>query len=277
LNPFCKEIEMLSATQIAQFEHDGFLVLSACASTEFCQQVLAYVETELAQIQQKSQQLQHLQQSQQTQLVEYEVDTRYPGAPRSRDEEGGLTVRRLLQAYARDPLFQTWVAHAPVRQALGQLLGSPFYLSQAHHNCIMTKHPRYSSRTGWHRDSRYWNFQRAQLISVWLALRDEVVENGCLWVIPGSHHWHLNAEQFDDAQFLREDLAENQVLLKQAQSVALQAGDVLLFHSNLFHAAGANHTNATKFSLVMTYRAQDNVAIAGSRSARLPEIELSMN
>jgi phytanoyl-CoA hydroxylase len=254
---------MLSATQIAQFECDGFLVLRGCASTEFCQQVLAYAQAELAHI------------TPQSELIEFEVDTQYPGAPTSHDAEGGLTVRRLLQAYARDSIFQRWVAHAPVQQALAQLLGSPFYLSQAHHNCVMTKHPRYSSRTGWHRDSRYWNFERAELISVWLALRDEVVENGCLWVIPGSHRWHLHAEQFDAAQFLREDLVENQTLLKQAQSVSLLAGDVLLFHSNLFHAAGANHSDETKFSLVMTYRAQTNPAIAGSRSARLPEIELT--
>ncbi|NQE97969.1 phytanoyl-CoA dioxygenase family protein, partial [Bacillus subtilis] len=32
--------------------------------------------------------------------IEYEADLRYPGAPESRAAEGGLTVRRLLNAYA---------------------------------------------------------------------------------------------------------------------------------------------------------------------------------
>jgi phytanoyl-CoA hydroxylase len=252
---------MLSAIQVEQFERDGYLVLEGCASLSFCQQTLGYVQIAL---------------DQQIAPVEYEVDTKYPGAPLTKDEEGGSTVRRLLQAYARDPLFSKWVEHVPVRQALAQLLGSPYYLSQAHHNCIMTKHPRYSSSTGWHRDSRYWNFERAELISVWLALRDEVVENGCLWVIPGSHRLSLEADQFDTAQFLRKDYPANQDLLKQARSVPLRAGDVLLFHSNLFHAAGANHTQATKFSLVMTYRAESNPPAPDSRSSRLPEIAVHM-
>ena len=43
----------------------------------------------------------------------------------------------------------------------------------------MTKQARYSSSTGWHRDSRYWHFQRPELISVWLALRDERIGEWC--------------------------------------------------------------------------------------------------
>ena len=37
--------------------------------------------------------------------LEYEADLRYPGAPESRNARGGETVRRLLDAYARDPEF----------------------------------------------------------------------------------------------------------------------------------------------------------------------------
>ena len=128
--------------------------------------------------------------------------------------------------------------------------------------------------TGWHRDSRYWHFARAELISAWLALRHETVENGCLLVIPGSHQLQIDASQLDNAQFLRADLPQNQALLAQASPVALQQGDVLLFHSNLFHAAGKNLTTAGKFSMVFTYRDAANVPEAGSRSASLPEIPL---
>jgi phytanoyl-CoA hydroxylase len=138
----------------------------------------------------------------------------------------------------------------------------------------MTKQARYSTATGWHRDSRYWQFQRAELISSWLALRQETPENGCLLVIPGSHRVEVDSHQLDAAQFLRTDLEDNQALLAQAQTVPLNAGDLLLFHSNLFHAAGRNQTGSTKLSLVFTYRAQNNPPVAGSRSASLPEIKL---
>lgn len=251
---------MLSQQQQQLFEDQGYLVLPAQAEPEFCQQVLNLAQASL---------------NQQVQPIEYEADTAYPGAPSSREAEGGMTARRLLQAYARDPMLATWATGPKVKPAILSLLGAGAKLVQAHHNCIMTKQARYSSLTGWHRDSRYWHFQRPALVSCWLALRDENVENGCLWVLPGSHKTGLSPEQLDTAQFLREDLPENQHWLKQKLAVPLRQGDVLLFHSNLFHAAGKNLTNDTKFSLVFTYRSDDNPAVPGSRSAARAEIELT--
>lgn len=250
---------MLTPAQVIQFQQQGFLVLPAFSAPDYCQHVLDFAQQQLDQV---------------VLPIEYEADTRYPGAPVSRDAEGGQTARRLLQAYARAPLLADWATQAALAENLKQLLGAGAKMSQVHHNCIMTKQARFSSLTGWHRDSRYWHFQKPELISVWLALRDERVENGCLLVLPGSHQWQIDAEQLDSAQFLRADLERNQNLLAQAQTVPLQQGDVLLFSSNLFHAAGCNQTGQTKFSMVFTYRAQDNFPQAGSRSASLPEINL---
>lgn len=250
---------MLTPIQIADFQEQGFLVLPAFSTPEYCQQVLDFAQ----------------QQLDATALpIEYEADTRYPGAPLSRDAEGGQTARRLLQAYSRSPLLSEWATQPRLAQVLRQLMGDGVHMSQVHHNCIMTKQARFSSLTGWHRDSRYWNFQKPELISVWLALRDEKVENGCLLVLPQSHQWQIEPEQLDSAQFLRADVAANQSLLAQARTVPLKQGDVLLFSSNLFHAAGCNQTAQTKFSMVFTFRAADNPPTPNTRSTSLPEILL---
>lgn len=250
---------MLTRNQITEFQQNGFLVLPQLASSEFCENVLAFTQ----------QQLTHA-----VPPLELEADTGYPGAPRHQDAPGGQTVRRLLQVANRSKLLLDWATGATLTTPIKQLLGESILLSQAHHNCIMTKQPQFSSITGWHRDSRYWNFQRAELISTWLALRDETVENGCLLVIPGSHQIQVSVDGLDAAQFLRPDYPANQALLAQAVAVPLKAGDVLLFSSNLFHAAGCNQTDQTKFSLVFTYRAFDNPPLKGSRSASLSEVAI---
>jgi len=95
----------------------------------------------------------------QTQPLEYEAQVKYPGAPVSLDAPGGRTVRRLLQACARDELYRDWATSPELAERLRQLLGGKLELSQAHHNCIMTKNPAFSSATGWHQDIRYWSFQ----------------------------------------------------------------------------------------------------------------------
>ena len=251
---------MLRSEQIHEFEDNGYLVLPGFSSAQFCESVVAFAQSELAQ---------------QALPIEFEADIQYPGAPLSRTAEGGATARRLLMASARHPMLLEWATTGVLNDILHQLLGAEVLLSQAHHNCIMTKQPAFSSVTGWHRDSRYWNFARADLVSAWLALGDEQTENGCLLVLPGSHRWVIESSQLDDRQFLRTDLAGNKPLLDQVIPVPLRQGDVLLFHSNLFHAAGRNITNKTKFSMVFTYRSGDNLPKPGSRSALTAEIPLA--
>lgn len=250
---------MLSDDQLRLFGENGYLILPNLADPALCDEIVRFAAHELAR---------------EAMPIEFEADTQYPGAPTSRQAEGGRTARRLLQAYGRSPLIASWATGAALALPLKQLLGPRTYLVQAHHNCIMTKQPRFSSLTGWHRDIRYWHFERPELISAWLALGQETPENGCLSVIPGSHRVTISAAQLDQAQFLRADLTENRNLIEQAVPVPLNKGDVLLFHSNLFHCAGNNRTVQNKLSLVFTYRAGDNSAVAGSRSASLPDIPL---
>ena len=116
--------------------------------------------------------------------IEYEADLRYPGAPESRQAEGGQTVRRLLSAYGRDPLYAQWATDPAIGQWLARYFGETPVLSTVHHNCVMTKHPAYGSLTGWHQDIRYWSFSDTDLVSCWLALGHEARANGGLSFIP---------------------------------------------------------------------------------------------
>jgi phytanoyl-CoA hydroxylase len=245
--------------ECAQFAHDGYVIVRGLAP-----QAMVARMREVA--------LAHLAEPRLP--VEFEADTQYPGAPTSIDAPGGRTVRRLLQAYARDAVFREWALSPLIGARLAQLLGSPALLSQAHHNCIMTKNPAFSSLTQWHRDIRYWSFARPELVSVWLALGEERRDNGCLLLLPGSQRMDFAPHQLDAAQFLRNDLEQNRALLATQTAAHLHAGDVLFFHCRLFHAAGNNQTTDTKLSVVHTYHTADNPPLPGSRSAALAAVPL---
>ncbi|QKT04485.1 phytanoyl-CoA dioxygenase family protein [Ectothiorhodospiraceae bacterium 2226] len=247
----------LTDAQRAQFEAEGYLILRALVGPAEVARLRALAGEALARAEAP---------------LEYEAQVGYPGAPASLDAPGGRTVRRLLQAYARHPAFAARALDPLVGEYLHALLGSRPHLAQAHHNCIMTKHPGYSSATLWHQDVRYWQYARPELISAWLALGRERPENGCLYVLPGTHRVPLARERFDDALFLRTDLPENQPLIDSRVAVELEPGDVLLFHARTLHAAGANRTDEVKLSLVFTYRGEDNAPLPGTRSASLPEV-----
>ncbi|MEB0178337.1 phytanoyl-CoA dioxygenase family protein, partial [Undibacterium sp. CCC3.4] len=64
---------MLSQEQLQQFQQNGYLVLPAQVDGSICEQMIAFAQQQLAS---------HIA------PIEYEADTRYPGAPVSRDAEG---------------------------------------------------------------------------------------------------------------------------------------------------------------------------------------------
>ena len=207
--------------------------------------------------------------------IEYEAELSYPGAPESLDAEGGRTARRLRQAISRDPMFAKLVKEPFLLKRLQQLLGPHIVMPLIHHNCIMTKQPRFSSDTGWHQDTRYWNFTTGDLVNIWIALGEENPHNGCLRVLPRTHFEPAQRERLDDALFLRTDLEQNQPLLQRAIPVELKAGDVLFFHARCFHSATRNFSTESKQSVVFTFRSLENRPIPGTKSAQWPELLLS--
>ena len=247
-------------TSLARFNQNGFLIIRNLCGASHHQEMLDVINSSLDPA---------------LAPVEYEADVQYPGAPDSRQSPGGDTPRRLLNAIARDAVFRNWAVDDQVTGHVMNLLRTTrIQVSQNHHNCIMTKFPGYGSETGWHQDIRYWSFDRPELVTAWLALGEESNENGSLTVIPGSHRMDFDRGQFDAALFFRSDVERNINLMESAQSIELNAGDVLFFHCRLLHSAGQNRTDLVKYSLVFTYHAMTNCPITGTRSAEHPDIEI---
>ncbi|MFW6853856.1 phytanoyl-CoA dioxygenase family protein [Burkholderia gladioli] len=250
--------EMIRA-QIADLREHGYVIARGLVAPETCAALKAVAERQLREA---------------AEPLEFEADLRYPGAPESKDAPGGRTVRRLLDAHSRAPEFAQRATAPEIAAWMQAYFGETALLSRVHHNCMMTKHPMYGSLTGWHRDFRYWAFERADLVSVWLAVGAETNTNGALWLVPGSHTAEFGAEAFDEAKFFRGDLPANRALIDRAVCPELSPGDVVFFHCNTLHSAGQNRSDQVKFSLVYTYHAESNRPLPGSRSASKPDVRL---
>ena len=53
------------------------------------------------------------------------------------------------------------------------------------HDQTLQKMP-WANPTAWHLDNPYWSFHSKNAISIWVALDDATIQNGCLYYIPGS-------------------------------------------------------------------------------------------
>lgn len=246
------------ASARAAFEHDGFVIARKLCPTGTLQRMRACVERDLAAA---------------VPPVEYEADVAYPGAPSARAMPGGRTVRRLRDALGRDPVFADWACSRALTGWIHALLDTcHIRVVGAHHNCIMTKHPDYSSATGWHQDIRYWSFERPELVNAWTALDTETRDNGGMRLIPASHRAVFDTRAFDSQQFFRSEYPANEVWIDSAVQADLQPGDVLFFHAALLHAAGRNLTVRRKRAVVFSYRPESNRPWPGTRSAAVADL-----
>lgn len=253
-------VQPAQQTQIATLRRDGFVVVPNFIPRDALE-ALRHVAHEQLAVRQPP--------------LELEADLKYPGAPPSQNAAGGQTVRRLLDAYGRDPLFALWGVAPGIGDWMHAYFREDVLMSRAHHNCLMTKHPRYGSMTGWHRDIRYWSFAREDLVSVWMALGEETSDNGGLWFVPRSHAMTFGEDQFDSAKFFRLDRTDNAEIVRSAVPARLAPGDTVFFHCNTLHSAGQNRSDAVKLSLVYTYHGVGNTPKAGTRSASKAELRLA--
>ena len=244
----------LNKGQLEQFQRDGFLLIRDFLEKRSCE-----IIKDIAKV--------HLKYAIEPIETEYE----YIGIEKDIYKK---SVRRLRQVYDRDIVFKEWMENREIRPILEQVLDEEPILVTAHHNSIMTKLAHTSTQTCWHRDSRYWNYSGDNLVSVWLALGVENSQNGVLEFIPGSHKMELKESSFDDKSFFRADLEENQALIGQRVSFDLEAGDIVLFHSELLHRANANESDEDKISFVYTVKGKSVEAIEGTRSSKFKEIVL---
>ncbi len=234
----------LTNKQIIQFNKDGFLLIKNFADNVICEDILEKAKYHL-----------------ENKIEPLESETQF-----LQTSEEKTTVRRLRQVYNREEIFKNWMTNDEIKPILQQLLNKEPVLVLAHHNSIMTKMPSDSSRTPWHQDSRYWSYENSNLISVWLSLDDEIIENGLLEFIPGSHKINYQKEQFDkNSNFIDKNI-QNKELIKTAVHSNLKKGDIVLFHCNTLHHANKNNTNKAKISFVYTVKACDNESIKDTRS-----------
>ncbi|WP_321469971.1 phytanoyl-CoA dioxygenase family protein [Halarcobacter sp.] len=234
----------LTKEQVNKFNEDGFLIIKNFAQKDLCDKIL-----EKAKI--------HLEKKQ----APIESEQEYMSL-----NENKITVRRLRQVYDREEIFKEWMTNLDIRPMLKQVLNDTPVLTLAHHNSIMTKLPHESTRTFWHQDRRYWNFENDDLVSVWLALDEEFLENGLLEFIPGTHKINFEKSSFDEDSNFVDENEYNQEIIKNRVHQNLEKGDIVLFHCKTLHHASKNSTDKAKISFVYTVRAKSNKPLENTRS-----------
>jgi hypothetical protein len=98
----------------------------------------------------------------------------------------------------------------------------------------------------WHQDEFFIPTRDRSLCGGWMALDDATVENGCLWVIPGSHKQGViwPARRHDDRRFDCTGEAVFPYVDSDAIPVEVKAGSIVFFNGYLLHRSLPNRAQS---------------------------------
>ncbi len=144
----------------------------------------------------------------------------------------------------RDPDLAELVRHPRLVEVAVALLGAnlDLYWDQA-----VYKLPDTPRDFPWHQDNGYTAVEPEQYLTLWLALGDVSVQNGCLWVLPGSHRGGVRPH-LDTPIGKAADPGDG-----TGVPIEAKAGDVLAFSSLLLHKSGPNLSNGERKAYIVQY------------------------
>ena len=162
--------------------------------------------------------------------------------PAAADEPDEQVVRRYLCIHFPHKLsdrMRGTLAHPVIVDALRQRIGPNVKAMQS----MLFIKSEGKPGQAWHQDELFIPTRDRSLTAAWIALDDATVENGCLWVLPGSHRRGVLYPDRDhhDARFDCEVEAYDFPYRDQdAVAVEVPAGSVVLFSGYLLHMSLPN-------------------------------------
>ena len=170
------------------------------------------------------------------------------------DQDGVAAPERITQIMwpsARVPVLHDAPLHlqslALARQCAGEDMAFDF-------DMLIDKLPHTNTPTPWHQDMAYWiKLPDVRSLSVWAALDEATVDNGCMWYVPGAHkkplreHW----EAGKGGGALECDASE-----EEGVPVELPPGSAVLHVGAALHYSRGNSTGARRRAFIVNCRPQ---------------------
>ena len=176
-------------------------------------------------------------------------------------------VWQIVNIWEAATSFERLVHHPAIVTGISQLTG--FGDLQVWHDQVQYKPAAIGGATGWHQDAPAWpTLEPMTQVSAWIPFDDADLDNGCMWMVPGSWRWGNQREYFASRpqqkrprtleEFARigEDFRPpgmprpGQV---QARPCPVRRGEVHFHHALTWHGSPANASPRRRRAVAIHY------------------------
>lgn len=151
------------------------------------------------------------------------------GKPLAVDRRMGIRKIRNLTTY--DPVFAELLEHPKVIRIATAVLGPDVKLLTGQMLC---KPARFGSAKPYHRDAPKWALDPDDILTLWIALDDATLQNGCMRFLKGSHRSAPGVDLDEEA-------------------IEVKAGSGTLHHSQVLHETSDNRTAHRRRAMTLVF------------------------
>ncbi|MCE9592477.1 MAG: phytanoyl-CoA dioxygenase family protein [Planctomycetes bacterium] len=165
----------------------------------------------------------------------------------------------VIQKHVEDQDVWNLATHPKVIDAVEMAAGPNVVLTATH---FFVKYPDAGERfVAWHQDVTYWGFEPPKATTIWLAIDDADVENGCMRVIPGSHKRgqlpHGKSTRPGNLLFVNQEIPIEMVDESTAIDFPLRAGQASVHDGLTIHGSNPNRSGRRRCGMTIRFTTPD--------------------
>ncbi len=162
-------------------------------------------------------------------------------------------IWQIVNIWEASPAFKALITNPKITAMAAQLSGAQEL--RIWHDQIQYKPKEFGGQLHWHQDSPLWSTiaPKDEQITAWVALDDAEADNGCMFMVPGSHRWGNKQKQIDtlpDGALLPESFEGNPVHFVMCP---VKKGHVHFHHSLTWHGSGTNHSSRPRRAIALHF------------------------
>jgi len=186
----------------------------------------------------------------------------FPGLlPSSDTDSDDNVIRRYLcihHPHKISPVFLDTLNHPAIVAALTTVIGPNVKAMQS----MLFIKSEGKPGQAWHQDEFFIPTRDRSLTAAWIAMDDATVDNGCLWVLPGSHDrgvLYPDRVHHDPRFDCSDEAYDFPYRDEDARPVEVTAGSVVIFNGYLLHRSLPNHSGRFRRAFVGHYMSAESL------------------
>lgn len=159
---------------------------------------------------------------------------------------------RMNFIHDHDPAMLALCGHEKLLNVIEKFIGPNIVLFASH---LLAKPAKLGHGVPWHQDGIFWPLEPMKVLTLWLAIDNSTIENGCLRVLPGTQELGPlpHGEKDTTQSVLHLGMEDNEVDESKAVDLELRMGEFSLHEPYIIHGSNVNRSPNRRAGYTMRF------------------------